>query len=380
MSTKGKHKVIWIIDSLRPGGAEQLMVPILRNLKDKFDIRVCSLQVRAGNPIAEQLKKEGITVDLVAIPNLRNPGNLPSIIRYFRKYSPALIHTQLQFADVLGSIAGKLLNIPTISTQHTIESHTELSSAGARQSLTWFCLRHMSKRVIAVSNQTREYHITKGKINPLKIVTLHNGINISKFTNIPEKTISSTKRLHNIPPKAKVILTVAVLREKKGVQFMLEALPGILTVHPDTYYIIVGDGEHRQKLETITSNYQLQNNVIFAGHRTNVPEYLAASNLFVLPTLIDAFPTVLLEALAASKPIIASNVGGVPEIVENGRSGFLVSPQNVGQLKDRCNQLLSDPEKAECFAKNGFKTVTEKFSIEKQVELLEKMYLEIIHD
>jgi glycosyltransferase involved in cell wall biosynthesis len=380
MNTQKKQKIIWMIDSLRPGGAEQLMVPILKNLKASFDIRVCALQVRAGNPIAKQLEQVGISVDLVEIPNLRTLSNLPKIIRYLRKHSPDLIHTQLQFADILGSTAGRLLNIPTLSTQHTIESDTDLSSAGLRQKLAWFCLKHFSEKVIAVSNQTKEYHRTRGKIQPSKIITLHNGIDILKFTNIPEEKRKNIRELHTLPSDGKIILTVAVLREKKGIQYFLSALPEILSEHPKTYYLIVGDGEYRQNLEQIVKDKSLQKNVLFAGHKTNVPEYLAACDLFVLPTLIDAFPTVLLEAMAAKKPIIASNVGGVPEIIEDEFSGLLVSPTDSDQLKKSCNLLLSNPQKADYLAENGHKIALEKFSINKQVEQLVKIYLEIINE
>ena len=373
------NNIIWMIDSLRPGGAEQLMVPILKNLKKHFNIRVCALQVRAGNPIEKQLLEQNIPVDLVEIPNMRAPKNIPSIIRYLRTHQPALIHTQLQFADVLGSISGKLLNIPTISTQHTIESNTEFTSAGLRQKLTWFCLRNFSKKVIAVSQETREYHLQKGKIPADKITTIHNGIDIAKFSEVEMNTREKIRQIHGIPQNAKVILSIAVLRKKKGIQYLISSLPKILEKHPETYHLVVGDGEYRQTLEELAAEQNLQEKVIFTGHKTNVPEYLAAADLFVLPTLIDAFPTVLLEAMAAKKTIIASNVGGIPEIIENGYSGILVPAKDIRQLTDQCTLLLSNTQKAEELAQNGYKIVTEKFSIENQIDQLEKTYSEIIY-
>ena len=369
-----------MIDSLRPGGAEQLMVPILKNLKDLFNIRVCALQVRAGNPIGEQLKAQGIPVDLVEIPNLRSLNNLPSIIKYLRAQNPDLIHTQLQFADVLGSTAGKLLGIPTISTQHTIDSNTELTSAGMRQKLTWFCLRNFSKTVIAVSNQTREYHIKLGNIPPSKIITLHNGIDIAKFSEVSKSTGEKIRQQYGIPNDANVILTIAVLREKKGVQYLISALPQILEYHPNTVYLVVGDGDFRSYLDDLVIQKGLSGKVIFTGHQTNVPNYLAAADLFVLPTLIDAFPTVLLEAMAASKPIIASNVGGIPEIIQSGTTGILVEAEAPDQLAEQISQLITNPSQAEQLAITGHNTVLEKFSIQKQVNKLEEIYLGILNE
>src|SRR5262245_36177962 len=145
-------KVLWIIDSLGPGGAESLMVPLLKSLQERnVESRVCVLQVRVGNPIAEEIRKLGIPVDLIQIRNLRNPIDLLRLVKYIRHHRPNVIHTQLETSDVLGTLAARLLNIPSISTIHTLDLPSKRMKKRWRNFLRWNCLNRLSSRVIVVS-------------------------------------------------------------------------------------------------------------------------------------------------------------------------------------------------------------------------------------
>jgi glycosyltransferase involved in cell wall biosynthesis len=174
------------------------------------------------------------------------------------------------------------------------------------------------------------------------------------------------------------LVTVAVLRPAKGIQFMLRALPAILAAHPNTYYLIVGSGSHQSALLDEASKAGVKERVIFAGMRRDVPRLLAASDVFVLPTLTEALPTVLAEAMAARLPIVASRVGGIPEMIADGQNGILVAPENVGGLAKACLHLLENPEKRLDMGEEGWKTVNRKFSILRQVEQLKDLYWEQI--
>ena len=175
-----------------------------------------------------------------------------------------------------------------------------------------------------------------------------------------------------------MITTVAVLRPAKGIQFMLEAMPAILQRVPDARYVVVGDGEHGKALHAIVAEKGLQEQVIFTGVRSDVPDLLAASDLFVLPTLEDALPTVLAEAMASRVPIVASRVGGIPEMVTDGYNGLLVSPQDVEQLAFSCQNLLSDPTLAQQLRKNGHQVAYERYDIRKQAQKLGELYLQLL--
>jgi len=290
---------------------------------------------------------------------------------------PAVLHTQLEFADTLGCTAAKMLGIPTVSTLHTADAPQKGEKSYRRLKLRWWILRHIATRVIAVSEGTRRHHLRVGKLPPEKVVTLHNGIDLSRFTPIPPAETAALRASLGIPAGAPLLITVAVLRPPKGIQFLLEALPDILKVVPETRYLIVGDGDHREKLKSIAAEKGVSDRVIFAGSRRDIPPLLAAADIFVLPTLTEALPTVLAEAMAAEKPIVAGDVGGVPEMVDDGRNGLLVPPADPRALTDACVKLLENPERAREMGRTGRKIVAERFDIRRQVRRLEELYLDV---
>jgi glycosyltransferase involved in cell wall biosynthesis len=373
-----KIPIVWMIDSLGPGGAERLTVSILEQLnKEIFDIRVCVLHIQQGNPVAHEIERIGIPVDLVMIPYLRHPANLPRLLKYLRKWRPKLIHTQLEFSDVLGCAAGKILGIPSVSTQHTV-GIPEGGSAFWRNELMWASLRYCCNKVIAVSESTRQFHQQMGRLDNGKTITIYNGIDLSSYKAFSSMERDKKRKSLNLPANGMVITTVAVLRELKGIQYMIEAMPIILDAAPDVCYLIVGDGEYGQSLRELVELHQLGDRVFFAGHRSDIPEILAASDLFVLPSLTEALPTVLIEAMAAMKPIVASSVGGIPEMIDNGRNGLLVRHANASDLATACLQVLLDEHKAETMGRNGFDVAREKFDIQNQVHKLTNLYQELL--
>jgi glycosyltransferase involved in cell wall biosynthesis len=370
--------IIWMIDSLGPGGAEQLMPTILKNLQQAgFNIRVCALQIRAGNPIASELQRLGLPVDLIPIRNLRQPLNFIHILRYLRLHRPQLLHTQLEFADILGTLAAKILGIPSVSTVHTLDVFPEKKSAWGRMKLRWFLLGRFCDRVIAVSEKTRRHYLQAGGLPHDKVITLYNGVDISRFNKMDETQTVKLRKELQLPLSSQIIMTVAVLREPKGIQFMIRALPAILEQCPDVHYLIVGDGVHRAALSDLVAGLAIKDHVTFAGHRTDIPDLLACCDIFVLPTLKDALPTVLIEALAAGKPIIASNVGGVPEIIEDEVNGLLVAPGEPSKLVEACLRLLKDNELSRQIILAGSETLRQRFNIDTQIEQLSRMYEEL---
>lgn len=371
-----KKKILWIIDGLGHGGAERMTLSIMQKFdRSKFDLHACALQVKQGNPVAAELERIGIPVDLLHIPNLRHPGNLPKIIQYIRGHKPDIIHTQLEFANVFGNIAAAMLGIPSVATLHTLGA-PQKGTEYWRSRIEWASLKYFCTRIISVSESAREHHIKHGNIAAKKMVTIYNGIDLTNF-HPNGGTEKATRKSLNIPDSACVLLTVAVLREPKGIQYMIEAMPRILAETPNAHYLIVGDGDYGQKLKELSRSLGVEKHVTFAGQRNDIPDILLAGDIFVLPTLIDALPTVLIEAMAARKAIVASNVGGVPEIVENEKNGILVEPAKPPQLVESCLRLIRQGEVREAMAEAGLRIAHSKFNIENQVETISNLYEEL---
>jgi glycosyltransferase involved in cell wall biosynthesis len=374
-----KKRIIWLIDSLRPGGAEQLMPTLLSSFnKEQFDMRVCALQFKKGNPIATELRALGIPVDLVPIYSLKNPLNIFRILKYFNTHSPDLIHTQLEFSDILGTIAAKILRKPSVSTLHTLDVVKNYKFSAARQKLKWLVLNNFCDQNIAVSNHTRNHHIQNGNIPPPKIKTIYNGIQVSRFRDRNTSLLEEKKKDLNLNTYKKIITTIAVVREPKGIQYMINALPAIIEHHPETIYLIVGDGDHSASIRNMIARKNLDKNAIMLGHRTDIPDLLGISDLFVLPSLGDALPTVLIEALAAGVPVIATDVGGIPEIIENNKNGLLIPPADSESLVAACLKLMENDDDAKQLINAGLEKAHNQFDVSNQVKQLGNIYMELI--
>jgi glycosyltransferase involved in cell wall biosynthesis len=238
----------------------------------------------------------------------------------------------------------------------------------------WQILRRFCARIISVSEGTRQHYIHQMNFPPDKIMTMYNGINLAPFEATGMQQRQAVREELQIPPHAPVLATVAVLRPPKGIQYMLEAMPRILEAVPDARYLVVGDGEHRATLHELARTQEVAEQVIFTGARKDVPAMLAASDIFVLPTLTEALPTVLAEAMGTRKPIIASAVGGVPEMVETERNGLLVPPAEPARLAEACIRLLRNPAEAQLMGQTGQAIARERFEITVQAQHLGTLY------
>lgn len=373
-----KYKIAYVIDGLSMGGAERLMVPILKHLsRADFEAYVCALQSKDGNPMEDEIRALGVPVDCMDIKHLRDWNALPRLIKYLKKNDVDLVHTQLEFANILGNISARFLHLPSVCTIHVMPSLDVKAKSKLHQKLEWYVLNYFCNRVISVSEEAREYHLHISGASASQVSTIYNGIDLSSFSSLERELERANVRAElGIPSDANLLTTVAVLRPQKGIQFMIRAMSTVLASNPNTYYLVAGNGSHREALMEEVNNLGLGDRVIFPGMRKDVPRLLTASDVFILPTLTEALPTVLAEAMAAKLPIIASRVGGVPEMITNGQNGCLVEPEDEEGLARACIDLLASSEKRVAMGAEGWRIVNQKFNIEKQVDQLEALYLD----
>lgn len=376
---KEQKRIVWLIDVLGRGGAERLMVPLMQHIDtERFQTRVCVLREKYGNPVAEELKRMGVKVDMLPVNRLRDLTAIPRMVRYFRRHQTDLVHTQLEFANALGNAAAGMMGLPSVCTIHTLEDPAPGSKKHRRMKLMWWSLRRFCDRVITVSEGARRHYLAVSGDMPDKVVTLHNGIDLSSFPKLgPDKRVELRESL-GVPAHAPLMVTVAVLRPQKGIQYMIEALPAILEAVPDAFYMVVGDGDYYQVLMESAQKSDVGERVVFTGFRQDIASLLSISDLFVLPTLAEALPTVLAEAMATSLPLIVSEVGGVPEMVVDGVNGLLLPPADVDRLAAACIHVLRDEVDARRMGEAGWQIVNERFNIRKQVQRLGDLYDEVL--
>ena len=209
-----------------------------------------------------------------------------------------------------------------------------------------------------------------------RVKVVHNGVEIPELIDHNEKN-----RLRDelaLPREARIIAAGGRLATQKGFGYLLDALAMVKIRNKDVFLILLGDGELRLTLEEQTDRLGLKDCVRFLGHRSDVPRILPAADIFILSSLYEGLPNIVMEAMAAGLPVIATAVGGVPELVEEGRTGILVKAENSKELSSAICKLLDDRDLLHSFGENGRRRVQDLFSIEQMVNGVEDLFYEIL--
>lgn len=240
-------------------------------------------------------------------------------------------------------------------------------------------LLRLSDGIIATSNEQAEIIKKFYFIREDKIFKAFNGIHVGIF--VPLKKFDRVREIYKILSSTNLILSIARLERDKGIQNIIRSLPLILKEFPDTKLMIVGDGSYASKLKKMVKKLKIENNVIFTGMLTfeSLPEYFNACDIFVNPTIRqNGYDLTILEAMACEKPVVVSNIGSVPTVINDGADGILVPPGDIKKLAEGVIQVLKDKEMAEHLGKAARRKVVEKFSAESMVEGTLKVYEEVI--
>lgn len=338
-----------------------MLLDLVRRLPSEiFDVKVATT-VRGG-ALVEDFKNTGISAYIFDKKSKLGLGVIWKLWRFLRKEKPDIVHTHLFGGDTWGRIAAILARVPVIvSTEHNMN----FDEGWIKRKVKKF-LSHFTKKIVAVSEAVKNYSVSRDKIKAKKITVIVNGIDLDKFALIPEKEFSN-------PP---VIGIIGRLEEQKGHKYLFEAL-NLIKIIPWILWV-VGDGSKKNELERLAKDLNLRERIIFLGARKNIPEILSGIDIFVMPSLWEGLGLAVLEAAAAGKPIVASCAGGIPEIIEDRKTGILVEPKNVKSLADGLERILLGKIDAREMGGRAREIVKEKFSAERMVEAYEKLYKELL--
>lgn len=359
-----------IIDALGWGGAEMLLADFVVGAAAlDLKVTVAYLQDRDGSAAAERLRACGVTPQLLPIGGLLRPAAHRMVRTHVAALAPDLVHAHLEYADLLAGRAARTLGLPAVSTLHNMQPEPE---PGARERVKERLIsaarrRHMDV-VIAVSEPARQAAVAARWATADQSVTVHNGI-------VGTAQPGAGRRLRaelGLAPGAPVALTLAVLRPGKGHVALLAAWPEVRRRVPGAVLLIAGDGPLRSELEQRAARVH---GVHLLGHRDDVMALLDGADVAVHPTEFDAFPTALLEALAAGTPIVATRVGGIPEILQDGVHGRLVEvPARSGVLAAAVAGLLGDADLRRAFGAAGRHRFEQRFTVERWVAATRVVY------
>ncbi|HUR84048.1 MAG TPA: glycosyltransferase family 4 protein [Solirubrobacteraceae bacterium] len=349
MTSSRPLRVLALIDSLNWGGAEMLLADFARGcaLAD-MRLSVAYLAEQHGSPAAARLRAAGVEPILVPVGGLLRASSLRRVRRLLRALVPDLVHTHLAYADILGGAAARSLGIPSVSTVHVMQWERGARER-AKAVLAARARRHCAGRVIAVSESARGAYLATGWDAPQRVVTVRNGT----AARARPGAGAAVRAQLGIGADELVVGMVTVLRPGKGHDRAIAAAAALRASFPRLRLLVAGDGPAGEEVRAMAAA-ALGDGAIFTGHRDDVMEVLDALDVLVHPTLVDAFPTILLEAQAAGVPILASAVGGIPEIVEDGVSGILLRPRaGDDELVRMLTLLLADPRRRARLAAGG---------------------------
>ena len=330
-------RVAYVIDSLTWGGAETLLADLLAVVPAiGVEPSVTYLADLHGSPVAPLVRRRGVEPVLVGVPALADPRSLLRVRRRLRSLRPDLVHTHLGYADLLGGPAARSLGLPSVSTLHLMEWERH-GKEGFKERLMALARRHGAHRVIAVSEAARRAYLATGWDRPDRVVCVPNGI----ARDAASGTGRAVRAELGLGADDLVCAMVTVLRRGKGHEAAAAAVRGLRERYPSLRLLVCGEGPDRAHVEAALAGV---GGVVMAGHRTDVMEVLDAVDVLLHPTHADAFPTTLLEAAAAGVPVVATAVGGVPEIVVDGTTGVLVgAPPDGRRVAAALAPLLEDP-------------------------------------
>ena len=373
----GKLRVVTLVDRLGTGGAERLAIQTTTRLDPaRFDRTLCASRrfdvavskAHVANALRD-LEEAGVRVLGLKRTSARQVWAWWPLYRLLRAERVDVLHSHKFGSNLWGTVIGRMARVPVI----VAHEHT-WSFEG--QPLRRFADREVIARgtsaFVAVSREDRRRMIEIEGIDPDDVMFIPNGIPAP-----PPPSGADVRTELGIAPDAPVIGTVSVLRPQKALDVLLRAARVLVAEFPGLKVLIAGEGDRRFALEDLTAELGLEDTVMFLGVRTDVPDVLAALDVAVNSSDFEGSALSLMEYMEAARPVVATRVGGNPDLVEDGVTGRLVEPQDPEAFAAAVGELLRDPERAREMGTRGRQRRREEFDIDVMVRRLEELYVEL---
>jgi len=297
---------------------------------------------------------------------------IPKLIKFIRKNKIDLIHAHGSRVNLWGSLASLLTGVPIIFTEPSIDFWRENNFL---YKLVDILSMRRNSIIVGVTPAVCAM-LAKQGVRPDKIVCINNSVDVSRFSR-PFNT-SLIKTSLAIPEGVKIIGTVGRLVEPKGHKYLLEAAALVTREIPEVRFIIVGGGHLEDILKSQAAELGLNGKVIFTGSRTDIPEMLAIMDIFVMSSIKEGLPIALLEAMASEKPIVATKIAGIPDVIKDGVEGLLIPPGNPGILAEKITYLLKNPGQANKLAAVAKKNVCDNYDVKIMISNYQTLYAKIL--
>ena len=378
--TEPPLRILHVITSLARGGAQAHLLTLMRGQK------------RRGHEVELAYLKDPVMVDdfaaVVPLPLQANLGLgetgyaalLGRLWGLVSSIKPDVLHTHLLKADALGAIAGRFGRARvTISSKHNDEAPLRKRQV----SLLHGWLSRLDDRIIVLSDHVGRYVVEVGRAPREKIRRVYYGIDLNRPLALSRSAVRALRRELDLPPDGPFLLCVGRLDEQKGHPTLFEAMRSVLAQEPDARLVVVGGAQqsgadYAAFLRQLAANPDLDGRIIFTGERTDVPRLMAACDLFVLASRWEGFGLVFLEAMASGKPVVATHVSAIPEVVLHEQTGLLVPPDDPAALAAAILRLCADPTERQRLGDAGYERVHLHFTADRMIDETLDVYREAL--
>lgn len=366
-----KINVVQVIETSGPGGAESVVLNIAKNLnRERYD---SSVVLHRPGWFYGQLLQNNIKAEVIHSKRSWDISFIIRFINYCRKLKADIIHSHLSGANLYSCVAGWILRIPVIATYHN-----ELYMPQSREKYVpfkVFVVRNLAAATVVVARYMQKDYIEKGKFSPHKLMTIYNGISFGGEE--ADRSISELKKELGLQLDDILVGNVANIRPPKGHKYLVEAAGMVCRDMRNVKFLLIGEpgkGELRNNIEKHIADLNLKDNVIFLGFREDIPKLLQMIDIFVLASTSEGLPLSIVEAMAAAKPVVATNVGGLSEIVIQDKTGCLVEPANSAALAEKLSLLIKSEILRKQMGEEGKKIAKKTFSTETMIDAYQNLY------
>jgi sugar transferase (PEP-CTERM/EpsH1 system associated) len=365
-------RVLHIISYMGRGGAEMGILKLIAGLGEGFEHRICTTRGFDADFVRSSFSEEKMYFAGTSDLKLQFP--LFRLARILRRYRPHIVHTR-NWGAIEAVAAAKLAGVPVvIHSEHGYEVDM-FAGLPVRRRLFRRAAYAMADAVFAVTCELRDFHACQTWIHPERIGVIYNGVDTKRFAPSRETRIAMRRKLA-LPEESFVVGAVGRLVPIKDHQTLLKAAALLSGSGIDVRVLLVGSGPERERLQGRATD-ALEGRVCFAGDSDRVPEMLNAMDVFVLPSLGEGMSNTLLEAMACGLPVLATNVGGNPEIIENNVNGCLFAPGDAEWLASKLKLLARDPALIHQLGTAARNRAIESFSLSRMLETYRSFYLDL---
>ena len=370
-----KPKILYVIDNLEFGGGERVFAQLAGTLRDRYKILFAC---HPGGLLGERLKQVGVPIRPLDFRRQVSPSRIIRLMAMIKEEGTHLVHSMGARADFSARIAARLAGTPVVST---IAMFVERYDVPPIKRALYGAGLQLSERLcdgfIAVSDTVKKTLVEGHRIPEEKVVTIYNsGVELDVFKPNGRNGFELKREL-GLNAEGPIVGTIGRLVYQKAQDVFLQAAPLVIKAVPDAQFLIVGEGPLRATLERLRGGLGLRT-CCFAGFREDIPNLLSLMDIFALPSILEGFPQVLLEAMATARPIVATQIDGVTEVVQHDTTGLLVPPRDPGALASAITSLLKDQGLARRLAVAGRKLVEERFAMSRVVADVDRFYTTLL--